>query len=199
MDNFNELKVIWQTAKTEQVPTPEAIIKIVHTFKATHIRNKWLTIIGSVLLILVVLSAIYVYESAWLTTRIGALLLTLSCFLLARAEFRSLSRFEELEDCTNIEFLIFIEKTYQNQIYHYNRTQLYSLLLAVFGLTVYLYELSTQKLLPTLVLYILCLGGLAFIWFVVRPRSLNNSLEKLKQTKNHFEKLIQQIKTYENE
>jgi uncharacterized membrane protein HdeD (DUF308 family) len=67
------------------------MIKIVKAFQATHIRNKWLTIMGSLLLILVIMTAMYGYESAWITTQLGALLVALSCFLLLMTNVRSLA------------------------------------------------------------------------------------------------------------
>jgi len=44
MDNLDDLKAIWHTAKTDVLPTSGEMLQMIRKFRSQKLRNKWLVI-----------------------------------------------------------------------------------------------------------------------------------------------------------
>jgi Flp pilus assembly protein TadB len=193
MDNLNELKAIWRTGHDPRLPQAEDIKQSILTFKRQRVYKKWFVIVVAIFLAIVMMITIVVYPSHQFTTKAGAMLIMLSCLLLAGTNLRSLKRFHQLYACSNAEFISFLEKTRQNQLYYYRKTQAWIILLCGSGLLLYLYEFATKKPGFIVAIYFFLLLYLLIMWFVVRPKMFRKNTEQIIDMQQYFEKLNHQL------
>lgn len=194
MDNLDDLKALWHTAKTDVLPSSKEMLQIILKFRKQKLRSKWMIIIVSLLLSAALVFIMIHTPFKMLSTYIGGSLMAVSGLILAATNIKSLKRFYQLDDCSNLEFVAFIEQTRQNQIFYYKKTQVILMSLNTVGLSLYLYESLKDDFLPTLILYGVTTGFLFFNWFFLRPRSYKKNAAKLAATKQHFEKISNQLK-----
>jgi len=197
MNNLDNLKAIWHTAKTDNLPTSKEVMRLIGKFRSQKLRNKWLVIILSLLLFAVIVAVLYIVPFKMATTYAGGAMMALSSLLLAGTNFRSLKRFNQLEDCSNLDFLAFIEQTRKNQIFYYKRTMVTIISLCAVGWLLYLYEVTYQHPLWCIGIYSAAAIYLAVMWFIVRPRAFKRDTEKLNATRERFENILKQLKSYE--
>jgi Flp pilus assembly protein TadB len=195
MDNLDELKAIWHTAKTDELPAPEAMLQLVRQFRAGKLRKKWLVIACALALAGLMAAVLILGHFRLLTTYIGGTLIGASSLVLAATNMRSLRRFYQLDNCSNLEFLAFIERTRQNQRYYYQKTMVLIMLLCTAGLLLYLYEPALKHPLWTGGIYIATLGYLAIMWFTVRPRTFTRDTAKLDAMQQHLANLTKQLQS----
>lgn len=195
MDNLDDLKAIWHTARPDNLPHSGEMLQLIRTFRNQKIRNKWVVIIFSSLISCLVVAVLYIVNFKLVTTYIGGALMVISGFLIAATNFRSLKRFNQLDDCSNLEFLDFIEQTRQNQIYYYKKTMVRVVLLNTIGWLLYLYEVIHQQTFWIIsIFYTVALVYLAVLWFVIRPRTFQKDAAKLDATRKRLENISKQLK-----
>jgi len=194
MDNLTDLKAIWHTAKTDSLPTSAEMLKLIKQFRRQRLKKKWMIIIGASFLTVVMVFGMITYHSKLLTTLIGEVLIIASMVLLAATNIKSLKRFYQLDDCSNLEFLDFIEQTRQNQIYYYKKTQVAIMLLCSVGLLLYMYELASRHQSWFIGIYAGISVYLLVIWLVVRPYFFKKNAKKLSNVRIRLEKLSKQLK-----
>ncbi|MXV51942.1 hypothetical protein GS399_13245 [Pedobacter sp. HMF7647] len=193
MNNLDDLRTIWLSAKTDGLPDPDEMKRIVKKFRSQKLRKKWLVIVMSCLLSCLIMAVLAVMHFKFITTYIGGGLMAASGLLLAFTNFRSLKRFYELDDCSNLEFLAFIEQTRRNQEFYYKKTMVAILLLCSIGLILYLYEPGSRHLLWLACMYAALFSYLGIMWFVVRPRMFKRDAEKLEATRKRLENISKQL------
>lgn len=198
MDNLNDLKAIWHSAKTDSLPTSVEMEQLIKKFRNQKLRNKWIVIVVSCLLSILMIVVLFITPFKLLITYVGGGLIAASSVLLAATNIKSLKRFYQLDNCSNQEFLAFIEQTRQNQIYYYKKTQAVIMLLCAIGLLLYLFELAARHPKWFVGIYLLSITYLLIMWFIVRPRRYKKDAEKLNATKQRLEKISNQLKEYEN-
>lgn len=195
MDNLDDLRAIWHTAKSDSLPRSGEMLQLIKTFRNQKIRNKWAVIIVSSLISILIIAVLVFVNFRLMTTYVGGVLMVISGFLIAATNFRSLKRFNQLDDCSNREFIDFIEQTRQNQIYYYKKTMVGVVLLNTIGWLLYLYEVVHQQTLWIVgAFYIVALVYLAVLWFVIRPRTFRKDSEKLDATRQRLENISNQLK-----
>lgn len=195
MDNLDDLKAIWHTARTDSLPSSKEMLQFIGTFRRQKLRTKWLTILFSSIFSCLIIAVLFLMDFQLTATYIGGALIALGGFLIALTNLRSLKRFNQLQDCTNLEFLEFIEQTRQNQIYYHKVTMTRVLLLCFVGWLLYLYEpVRQQPLWLVGVYYAAALIYVSVHWFVVRPRAFKKDAEKLEATKSRLESISKQLK-----
>lgn len=193
MDNLDDLKAIWHTAKTDGLPSSKEMVQLIRRFRSQKLRSKWLVIICSCLLSLLIMTVLFTVQFDLISTYIGGALMAVSGFLLAFTNIRSLKRFYELDDCSNLDFVAFIAQTRQNQIYYYKKTMVVIVILCSIGWVLYLYEPTYQHPIWFIGTYSLIVVYLSIMWFVVRPRSIKRDAEKLDTTLKRLEKISKQL------
>lgn len=194
MDNLTDLKAIWLTAKTDSLPTSNEIVELVRKFRGQKLRKKWMVIIGSALLSLLVIAVMIVVDYKLLITYVGGGMIAVSGLVLSYTNIKSLKRFYRLDDCSNLEFLAFIEQTRLNQLYYYKKTQIVIMLFCSLGLLLYMYEPASKHMGWFIAIYASCTVYLLVIWLVVRPRIFKKNAAKLNATRQRLENISQQLK-----
>jgi hypothetical protein len=194
MDNLDELKAIWHTAKSDSLPSSNEMLQIIRKFRSQKLRSKWLIIGLSLLYSCLIVAALVVVDFKLITSYVGGGLMAISGIWLAATNIRSLKRFYELDDFSNLEFLAFIEQTRKNQIYYYQKTMVILVSLCSAGWLLYLYEPTYQHPRWFLGVYSLAIIYLAVMWFIVRPRSFRKNAEKLNATRQRMESILNQLK-----
>jgi len=194
MDNLDDLKAIWHTAKTDALPSSQEMLQMIKKFRGQKLRNKWLMIALSLSLSIFLVSLLFTGHNKHYTTYIGGLLMALSAMLIAVTNLRSLKRFYQLDNCSNLEFVAFIEQTRQNQVYYYKKTMVVIYSLCLVGWMLFMYESLMKNPLWLVGTYSAFLIYMAVMWFIVRPRSFNKGAQKLKIMQQRLEGISNQLK-----
>lgn len=194
MDNLTDLKAIWHSARTDSLPTSAHMLQLIQRFKSQRLRKKWTIIIVAGLLTVLMVFTMFYHRPTAITTLIGQVLITVGCAWLTLTNVKSIGRFYKLSDCSNAEFLAFIEQTRQNQIYFYKKTQVIIMLLSSVGLLLYFYEAASKSPRGLIITYSLSALYLAVNWLIVRPRTFRKNADKLNAVRAHLNKISQQLK-----
>ena len=186
MDNLNNLKAIWLTAKTDSLPDSHEMVQIVRKFRNKKLLKISAMVSASVFFTVVMIWVVFVYKSVMVTTRIGEVFMLVACLILIITNLNSLLRFYKLKECSNKEFISFLEQTRVRQQFYYRRTQVVAMIFCVTGLLVYLYEGVYQNRVLFIASYAGTIAYFSIIWFVFRPRvfkkeerKINEQIEKL--------------------
>jgi hypothetical protein len=180
MDNLDDLKAIWLTAKTDHLPTSEEVISMSDKFRHNTLIRKIVIIISACLVASLMLAVMIFYKSTMLSTWIGEGLIILSCILLAATNVRSIGRFYKFQACSN-------------QLRYYKKTQVIGQVLSSAGLLVYLYEFTCKNTIIMIVAYGVVLAYLSVMWFVIRPSSFKKNFDRLCAIQKRVEKLVAQL------
>jgi len=193
MDNLDDLKALWLSAKTDSLPQPEEMLRMVKKFRDQKIRRKVIIIVIALLCAVIMFWGMLFDGFTMFTTYIGDVLMIISCIILVVTNLRSIKRFYQLKDCSNAEFVQFIERTRQNQIYFYKNTQVIAMSITSVGLMLYWYELVHRKPALTIIIYSATIIYLGVMWFVVRPRVFKKNARKLNEMLERLEKISKQF------
>ncbi|WP_448697394.1 hypothetical protein ACFGVR_12225 [Mucilaginibacter sp. AW1-3] len=193
MDNLNDLKALWLSAKTDSLPQPEEMLRMVKKFRNQKIRRKIIIIIVALACSVIMIWGMFFDGFTMPTTYIGDILMVASCVILVVTNVRSARRFYDLKDCNNSEFVQFIERTRQNQIYFYKKTQVVAMSITSIGLLLYWYEFVHRNTTLTIIIYSATVVYLAAMWFIVRPRVFKKNARKLNEMLERLEKISKQF------
>lgn len=194
MDNLDDLKAVWHTAKTDSLPSSTEMLQLISTFRNHKLRKKWLTIISSLLFSSLIIVVLFLVHFRLIATYIGGGLMVISGLWIAVNNIKSIKRFNQLDNCSNVEFLEFIEQTRQNQHYYYKKTMVKIVLLCSVGWLMYLYEVVYQYPLWLIGIYTTALIYLSIMWFIVRPRSFKKDAAKLDAIRERLQTIAEQLK-----
>jgi Flp pilus assembly protein TadB len=193
MDNLNDLKTIWLTAKTDCLPTADEMVRTMKTYRNRKLLKKAaLTAIAILLVALLVLTAIY-YPSTMATTRIGEACMLVAAIILLSSNINSLKRAYKLKNCTNKECVEHLESGQRGRIRFYRKTQLIAFAFVSIGLLLYLYEMVYQNLAMSIIVYSVTIVWLLINWLVVRPRAFKRQTKKFNEAMEKIEKLSKQF------
>jgi len=104
-----------------------------------------------------------------------------------------MKRFIDLKDCSNKEFIEFLEQTRRNQVYYYKKTQVLGMGLSSLGLLLYLYETASISTVAFIITYAIAITWTLVLWLVIRPRSFKKQSRKLDETLKKLEKISKQL------
>lgn len=195
MDNFEELKQLWQQAAPNAGPSAAEV-----TAQARKYRRKLvLRNMGGTLLLL--FTAVYIsvlayhYHSKMLSTRIGEW-----CVLLAVAGMAILNTgllrylLQQVSNAADVHSYLIQLKAYRKRMQFIQTTgfAVYFILFTA-GLGLYFYELTHNDLWFALLTYGLTGAWIAFNWFYVRPRKIRKQTEKLNLEIARLEQLSGQL------
>jgi len=194
MDNLNELKAIWHTARTDELPTTAEMVKLAKKFRFQKLRNKILSVLVGVGAIILML-AFYLNTPKLATSTIAGMICTvIACLVLIYTNARSMKRFIVMKDLSNKQFVDFLEQTRRNQLYYYRYTQVVGLLFSSIGLVLFMYEFVQKNTTVSAIFYTLAVLWTLFMCFYMRPRNfkkqsvkLNNMLTSLKKINDQFQ------------
>jgi hypothetical protein len=193
MDNLNDLKTVWLTAKTDSLPAPTEVINMAKKYRNSGLRKKIVLIVCAVISTGLMVGVIFIYHSTMLTTRLGECCIIISALMQLSTNVRSIGRFYRFTDYNNKDFIQFLEQTRLNQIRYYKKTQAVGLILSSVGLALYLFETIHINFLAGLVLYVVCGGFLLLNWFYIRPRIYRKHKTKVEEAIKRLEKIADQL------
>jgi len=193
MDNLNDLKAIWLTAKTDDLPGSKEMLRIVKKFRNERLRKKLLIILVALIVIAMMVVTIVIVRSTMITTILGEAFTIIAAGILIFTNTKSMKRFIDLQDCSNKEFIAFLEQTRRNQVFYYKKTQVAGMLLSSAGLFLYVYEQVYRSLLLTAIIYAIIIIWTLFLWLYIRPRNFKKQGAKLNATMEKLRKISDQI------
>lgn len=194
MDNLNELKAIWQTADTSDLPQAKEIKSISKNYQQkTLVKKAWLAVV-TLLCSAVFVASIFFYQPALISTRLGQFFILIALAILIWSNFKSLGRIYKIRNCSNLEFLKYLREVQLNRIIYYKRTQVLGMFFYSTGLLLYLYELVYKNTFWAIGLYALTIIFLLFSWLYLRPKAYQKRKKKFEPLLNHLEKLNDQLK-----
>ncbi|SDS18213.1 hypothetical protein SAMN05216490_0688 [Mucilaginibacter mallensis] len=193
MDNLNDIKALWLTAKTDGLPSSDEMLRIVKKFRNQRLRNKLIVIFTALVCAAMMVATMFVYKSTMITTRIGEVLIIIACGVLVFTNTRSIKRFIDLKDCSNKEFIEFLEQTRRNQVYYYKKTQVLGMGISSIGLLLYLYEMASISMVVFIITYSIAIIWTLILWLVIRPRSFKKQSLKLEETLKKLENISKQL------
>lgn len=194
MNNLDNLESIWHAVRTDILPSSAEMAKMIKKFRYQKLKNKWLTIVYSFLLFLLISTVLFIVPFKLISTYIGGGLIAVTCLGLAVINISSLKRFHNLDDCSNHDFLAFIEQTRLNQLFYYKKTQVFLMAACLPGLVLYLYEPAVQHPAEGIAIYGVSLACMGILWFLLRPKFFKKHSEQLNAQQLRFENLLKQIK-----
>lgn len=193
MDNLNELRTIWKTANTGSLPVSGEMLSMVKRFRNEKIRNKISLIVASSLLLIFFVVNWFFMSPHLITTTIGTAMEACSVAIVAITNIRSIGRFNRLNDCTNKEFILFLEQTRRNQLFYFEKTQVACISLASAGLLLYLYEAARQDTLLLVIVYTVSFACIGFLWFYLRPVKFKKQIAKTNDMIENLKKISDQL------
>jgi hypothetical protein len=193
MDNLNDLKAIWLTAKTDDLPGSKEMLRIIKKFRNERLRKKLMIILMALAVIAIMVVTIVIVRSTMITTILGEAFTIIAAGILIFTNTKSMKRFIDLQDCSNKEFIAFLEQTRRNQVFYYKKTQVAGMLLSSVGLFLYVYEQVYRSLLLTAIIYAIIIIWTLFLWLYIRPRNFKKQGAKLNATMEKLRKISDQI------
>jgi predicted permease len=193
MDNLNDIKALWLTAKTDSLPSSDEMLRIVKKFRNNRLRKKLTIIFVALFCAALEVATMFVYKSTMITTRLGEVLIIIACGVLVFTNTRSMKRFIDLKDCSNKEFIEFLEQTRRNQVYYYKKTQVLGMGLSSLGLLLYLYETASISTAAFIITYTIAIIWTLVLWLVIRPRSFKKQSRKLDETLRKLKEISKQL------
>ncbi|MDB5124354.1 MAG: hypothetical protein JWP94_2483 [Mucilaginibacter sp.] len=193
MDNLIDLKKIWHSAGTDDLPSPEEVMQAAKKFRNQKLRKKAALILAAFLLVCVELWVVFVYKSTMLTTRIGEAFIVIAGTILLLTNANSIGRFYRFNDFSNKEFLAFLEQTRLNQIYYYKKTQVTAFVFCSIGLLLYPFEMLYTSPVLFFAVYAFIILYLCVLGFIVRPRVFRKQAAKLNDTIKKLEIVSKQL------
>jgi hypothetical protein len=193
MDNLNDLKAIWLSAKTDSLPASAEMLRMAKKFRDDKIRKKLIMIAVAILLAAIMVFGALYNNLHMMSSYVGEALLIITCMLLAFTNIRSIKRFIDFKDCTNKEFIGFMEQTKRNQLFYYQKTQVAGMAISSTGLLLYFYELVYRDTLLFIITYSTAVIYLAVMWFVARPRNFKKQYKKMDEQMRKLHEIANQI------
>ncbi len=188
MNNLDELKSIWLTAKTDSLPATQEIIHIIKKYRNKILQKKITVIVTALILVAIMIAVAFIYKSKMITTRLGEILIVAAGCILIFSNARSIRRFYDLQSFNNKDFLKFLEKTRKNQIHFYKKTQVAGLALCSAGLLLYIFEPVHNNIFLSIGAYVCIIIYIMALWFLIRRRMF-------KKHANELQKMIDKLKS----
>jgi hypothetical protein len=193
MDNFNDLKSIWLTTKTDSLPAAGEMSNIIKRYRNKTLQRKVMVILVAAVSVTIMIGITFISTAKMPSTFVGRCLIILAGCVLIFTNARSMKRFYEFRDFTNRDYIKFLEKSRQNQIYFYKKTQVAGLVFCSIGLLLYIFEFVHQNAFICITAYFCTVVFLLILWLNVRQRVFSKHAKKLEEMIKKLESLSKQI------
>jgi hypothetical protein len=193
MDSFDDIREIWATAKTSELPNLNEVLKTIKGHQVKHKLKSIAVIIATLFLVMVMIWVVFFYKSSMLTTRIGEGCFFIAMFILIGANVTSLRRAAKVKNCTNEEYVRYL-KTEQIQLATFiKKTQAIGFAIVSIGLLLYVFEFVYKNNFSILLSYLIVTLYILLAWFVIRPIATRKKTKRLNETIEKLEKLANQL------
>ena len=193
MDNLNDLKAIWLTAPTDSLPDSTAMKQVVKSFRNKKLLKLILSVAFTIMLIALMVWVIFVYQSKMVTTRIGETMIIIAGLILVVTNSNSIRRFLKLQECSNKDYVKFLEQTRLRQRFYQKRTQVVAMLFCFTGMMFYLYEGVSSNTMLSVTAYAVTIVYFLVLWLVVRPRVISKDARKLDEELKKIQTISNQL------
>ena len=179
MDNFDEIKNIWETQKDEKAPSFKQISKAIKRYQSQR-KKKIVSLIALSILCLTAMGYVMVdYHSHLWTTRIGEILFLLVGIYLLYFNLNLFTKKKHEEMLNTNDYLDVFKKNSKREVMNESRPLLFIIASVAFFL--YVYEILFDSKTQLIIGYSILIAFLAIMWFVVRPRQLKRKLTKIQK------------------
>ena len=192
MENFDDIKSIWQSEKAGQLPDADEFVTIVNKYKS---RRHRITYVLSGILILCLAGFVLVwfgYKTTMWTTRLGELLIFTAVLYAIYHNYKDIQKKKKENAEDSRQFLASLKKEVTEKKEEKKRILIFlSLLCIAYGF--FIYENASGSLQSILITYLLLLAVIFFFWFVYRPfvnRMQQKSTEKMIQKIEELQKQL---------
>lgn len=190
MDNFDEIKNIWQTHRTERLPSISNINNAIKGYQATKKKNIIYLIFLAIICLFAMIWVVVDYQSNLWTTRIGEALFILMSIYLFYSKLMSLKRSKQEELLSAKNYLDDLkEKTKKEAI---NESQPILFIILSFAFFFYVYEMLAANKTQLIAGYCILFFFLVFMWFVYRPIKIKRQQTKIKDLLNKIDSIKNQ-------
>ncbi len=190
MDNLNELKKVWLTANTADLPSSDEMVKAAKTYRSSKLRGKILVIVIALLLSAFMLIIMFDEKLSTLTFRLGGAFTIIGAMILVITNSRSIGRFYRFNDFSNQEYIKFLKQTRVNQIRFYKKTQVASLIFSSIGLLLFVFQMEYKNGITGIVVYLLAIVYLLYAWLVIRPTRFKKQSKKINDKIKRLETIL---------
>ena len=184
MDNFDDIKGLWQSAGAADLPEPGEIRDKVRRYRRRMLWRKGslmtLAVLASVMLALL----LFVSPQPPVRYAANGVFLCSWLFLLVSG-FRSFRRAQRVKDQDNKAFLRYLEEGQAGRIRYYKYTL--PVILSFNSAALLLYTPLSMAGYAVLIAYLLLL------WFVVRPRQFKKKQRHYEALREKLERISQQL------
>src|SRR5215213_9964641 len=118
MEELNDLKEVWLTAKTDALPGADEALKLIKRYRLKMIIKKSASILLLLLMTILMLYAVF-YGFKRLPTRLGELGFFIGIFVLILSNTNSLRRAFNQVNRTNQEFMEYLKQAQRGRVYFY--------------------------------------------------------------------------------
>ncbi|MGZ4035373.1 MAG: hypothetical protein ACXVP4_10955 [Bacteroidia bacterium] len=195
MQNFDELKNIWQQADQKDLPSVKEILSEVAKSRKKMMRKN---IFGALILSFTFAYIAWIgihYNFQYITTKIGVVITLISILtgIFFNTKLAKMLLKQSNPTLDNSSYLQQL-KEYRNQ----QRTiqtkgiTLYFILLTL-GIVLYMYEFAARDVIFGIISYSITLTWIAFNWFYLRKRTINKQQKEINTQIENIEKLINHI------
>ena len=195
MNNFDDIRNIWQNQDAAKVPDMSEVIKAAGKNRRSIIIKNLLGLItlgGTVIFI----SWIgFAADFKYLTTKLGIVLIVISIIAAMVLNSQMLMLILERSDdtLTNADYLKqLISYRNKQRFFQTKGIALYYLMLTL-GFILYLYEFYARNASFGLKAYGLTLLWIAFAWFYIRPRAIKKQEQKINELIEQIESISGQL------
>jgi len=194
MNDLNELKAIWHSAKTDELPDAAGMLQIIKKYHTGKLIKNSFRLLFAVAMVGMMIWAIFDSPGVVLPTRIGQVLILLAGLVLVISTSSSVVRFYRYNAVSNKDYIQFLERTRARQLFYYQKTQVVVLVLSCTGLLLHFYEAyHSKKFVTFLIVYTSTLVFMFIMWFYVRPRIFGKQSKKLNEMINRLHDISKQL------
>ena len=195
MDNFNNIKDIWQSQSNAPVPTLGKIVEIAKKSRRQMIRKNVLAVIMmSATLAFIIFIGLH-YEFQFITTKIGILLTIISVIgaLVVNSQLLTIMPNNANNTTNNVAYMQQLI-LYRNKQRFFQTTgiSIYFILLSA-GIFLYMYEFAVRSLSFGIISYSITLAWIAFNWFYIRPKTIKKQEKKINELISQIEAVSKQL------
>jgi hypothetical protein len=193
MDKLDEIKNLWLSADTSQLPDAARAMGIIKTHRFKQLAKTIGGICMAIALAIVMIYVIFFYQSLLPATRIGEACMLIAIAVLLIINLFSFRKIPAGKNFTNHAYLKYAKGLLRHQLLFYRKIQLPVFLLASAGLLLYLYEGVYQQTRTLIIAYSLTIAFILVNWFILRPRAMRKKTKSLEQTIETLERLSGQL------
>ncbi len=194
MDSFEDLKQLWLSEKTTNLPDFAQMRKMIAAEKNRHRRRIWFSVAAAVVLLILMIALVVFSEAKLLSTFFGEALMFAAIFILLTSRINSLRRAFRMENISNREFIEKLKFDIKRLTNDWNAVQKAGFICLGSGYLLFLYESVYQNRQAMMIGYSLAIIMLAAAWFFLRPFANRRKLEKKELLLKQIENLSQQTK-----